>query len=99
MRAELRAVSFSAFSIFIMPTVTLADAPSTATFMNALTVCGAGVSITIDANLRGSLKSLYEGEATQGKAVQEIIPKISERFPEGDNYKRYIDCLENIISK
>ncbi|MBY3355150.1 MULTISPECIES: hypothetical protein [Rhizobium] len=73
--------------------------PSTADFMNVMTVCGMGSTITIDANLRGSLKSLYEGETTQGKAVQEILPKIAEKLPQGDDYKRYVECLEKMLTK
>ena len=74
-------------------------APTTAEFMNAMTVCGAGSSVKIDANLQGSLKSLYEGEATQGKAVQEIMPKIADQLPQGDNYQRYVDCLDKLLSR
>ena len=77
----------------------LAQAPSTATFMNAMTVCGAGVSVTIDANLKGSLQSLYEGESTQGRAVQEIIPKIADQLPKGDNYQKYVECLDKFLSR
>ena len=80
-------------------TASFAAAPSTADFMNALTACGAGVTIKLDANLKGSLKSIYDGEATQGRSLQEIIPKISEKLPEGENYKMYLDCLDKLLSK
>lgn len=89
--------------ILIVLTVALSPnkiiaAPSTADFMNAMTVCGAGSSVQIDANLKGSLKSLYEGEATQGKAVQGIIPSIAKYLPDGDNYKQYLGCISNLLA-
>jgi hypothetical protein len=88
---------------FILPILASSNhqalaSPSTADFMNAMTVCGGGASVQIDANLKGSLKSVYEGEATQGRIVQEIIPKIAEYLPDSDNYKQYLDCLSKLLT-
>lgn len=74
-------------------------APSTSTFMNALSVCAAGLTIKIDANLQGSLKSTYEGEITKGKAVQEIIPEIAKLFSSGVTYDKYVECLKLFLGE
>lgn len=74
-------------------------APSTATLMNVMTVCGAGSSISIDANLQGSIASLYEKEATKGRAVQQIVTEIAKLLPTGDVYARYLDCVKDLLSK
>jgi hypothetical protein len=74
-------------------------APGTADAMNALTVCGAGVNINIDANLKGSIASLYEKEVTQGRAIQQIMPEIAKLLPQGDNYKLYLDCVKNLLAR
>jgi hypothetical protein len=74
-------------------------APSTATFMNVMTVCGAGTSISIDANLQGSIVSLYEQEATKGRAVQQILPEITKLLPTGDVYVHYLECVKDLLTK
>ena len=75
------------------------SAPSTATFMNVMTVCGAGSTISIDANLQGSIVSLYEKESTKGRAVQQIVPEIAKLLPQGDSYARYLDCIKDLLSR
>jgi hypothetical protein len=74
------------------------SAPSTATFMNVMTVCGVGSKITIDSNLQGSMTSLYEKEATKGRAVQEIVVEIAKLLPQGDTYAKYLDCVKSGLS-
>lgn len=79
-----------------------ADSPSTATFMNAMTVCGLGQQIKIDANLQGSLKSIYEGTGATGKLSTEIKTALGEKIvketgaSEG-GIKLYMDCLDKFI--
>jgi hypothetical protein len=86
------------FLCFAMP-IAAFSAPSTATFMNVMTVCGAGSSITIDANIQGSIVSLYEREATRGRAVQQIVPEIAKLLPQGELYNHYLDCVKSLLSK
>lgn len=72
-------------------------APSTAQFMNAMTVCAAGSQVDIDANLQGSLTSIYNDGVTKGKARQVIATEIQKNLPQGDTYKMYLDCLKQLV--
>lgn len=72
-------------------------APSTASFMNTMTVCGAGSSIKIDSNLEGSIISVYERESTRGKLTQDIIPEIAKLLPKSNTYELYLDCIKKIL--
>jgi hypothetical protein len=74
-------------------------APSTATFMNVMTVCGAGSSVKIDADLQGSIISTYEKEATRGRLSQQIIPEIAKILPQGRSYELYLDCVGRLIGR
>jgi hypothetical protein len=70
--------------------------PSTAEFMNVMTVCGAGSRVKIDANIEGSVSSIYQKERTRGRALQEIITKIIDQLPAADRaeaYRHYLDCV------
>lgn len=75
----------------------VAAAPSTSTFMNVMTVCAAGSTIRIDSNIQGSLKTVYEGEVTKGRLIQEIIPEIAKILPKGDIYEKYLGCVSNLL--
>lgn len=70
---------------------------STADFMNAMTVCGAGSHVSIDADLEGSMTSIYEKESTKGRAVQNITTEISKLLPQTDTYKAYLECLKEML--
>jgi hypothetical protein len=72
-------------------------APSTADFMNATTACGAGSTVKIDAQLKGSMQSLYDKEATSGRATQEILVEIAKLLPQGKTYELYLDCLKTLL--
>jgi hypothetical protein len=72
-------------------------APSTADFMNASTACGAGSTVTIDAQLKGSMQSLYEKESTSGRATQTILVEIAKLLPQGKTYELYLDCLKALL--
>jgi hypothetical protein len=93
------------FALSLMPTgPTIAqrrNLPSTADFMNILTVCGAGSGVRIEANLQGSISSVYEQEKTQGKAIQEILAKIIELLPENQRlaaYSAYLGCVDKFVA-
>jgi hypothetical protein len=74
------------------------SAPSTADFMNIMTVCGAGSTVNIDANLQGSIVSLYQSESTKGRAVQQITTEIAKLLPQGEVYTRYLACVKDLLS-
>jgi len=88
-------VLFCAAALF--PTIVW-SAPSTATFMNVMTVCGAGSTVNIDANLQGSIVGVYEKEATKGRAVQQIIPEIAKLLPQSGIYSQYLACVRDLLS-
>lgn len=71
--------------------------PSTATFMNVMTVCAAGSSVTIDANLEGSILSTYEKSATRGRSTQVITTEIQKLLPQTEAYRIYVGCLKSMI--
>jgi hypothetical protein len=73
---------------------------NTANLFNAMTVCGAGISLNIDANLQGSVASLYNKEKSSGRAIQEIVPKISALvLTDPQAQKDYADCLLKVVDK
>jgi hypothetical protein len=70
--------------------------PSTTDFMNILALCGAGSGLKLEADVEGSISSLYEKEKTQGAATQDIIAKILELIPPEQRlaaYNAYLDCV------
>jgi hypothetical protein len=78
------------------------ELPSTTQFMNVLTVCGAGLSLTISADLHGSIVSVYEQGRTQGKAFQDIKAQILTVIPPAqvtEVFKLYLDCVERMLSR
>jgi hypothetical protein len=61
-------------------------------------LCSGGIAITIDADLRGSIRSVIEGSRTQGRAMV-TIQSFLEKFPEKDRmrvYEIYIGCVRHI---
>lgn len=78
--------------------------PSTADFMNAATVCGVGGTIQVDANLVGSVKSLYDGAKTNGKGFVSVKPEIKELIKAQDTtvneeiLDKYLDCVQKLLS-
>jgi hypothetical protein len=79
------------------PAVGSADAlPTTPEFMNAIAACGAGVGIRIDADLKGSIESIYERGRTQGTANETVIAEIIEKIPlenRAATYPIYVGCI------
>lgn len=84
-------------NVLLIGPVSAKDVPSTATFMNVMTVCGAGSTIKIDADLQGSLASVYDREATKGRAIQEILPEVAKILPDGANYEKYLECVKTLL--
>jgi len=76
--------------------------PSTTDFMNILALCGAGSGLRLEADVEGSISSLYEKEKTQGTAAQDIIAKILELIPPEQRlaaYNAYLGCVEKRLSE
>jgi hypothetical protein len=96
------AVALAASLLMTDPAATQGtNLPSTTDFMNVLTVCGAGSGVRIESNLQASIRSLYEQESTQGKAIQEILAKIIELLPEDQRlpaYSAYLSCVNRLVA-
>jgi len=72
-------------------------AATTAEFMNAMTVCAAGSTITIDADLQGSMTSLFEKENTKGRATQQVVTEVGKLLPQQEIYKEYLRCVVSLL--
>lgn len=86
-------------AIAILMNTPLLAAPSTATFINVMTVCAAGSQVTIDASLQGSIASTWDRESTKGKTTQQIVTEISKLLPQGEIYSRYLACVKDLMPK
>ncbi|WJI65695.1 hypothetical protein NLY43_14025 [Mesorhizobium sp. C416B] len=99
-----RALFAAAFVCSISLPQVASASPSTSDYMNALTVCGLGINLKIDANLAGSVKSLYDGAETNGKAFLTIEPTlkamISAASPgiSAPMLADYTDCIKSTLS-
>jgi hypothetical protein len=94
----------AAFGFFLVLTVPVTgqvrELPSTPDFMDVLALCGAGSGIKIEADLRGSITSLYEQQKTEGKAIQDIVAKIIELMPSDQRlaaYTAYLGCVNTVL--
>jgi hypothetical protein len=81
-----------------------AAAPDTTSFMNVLTfcltICGASIHPSIEANLQGSITSLYEKESTASRAAQDIVPQVLDIIKVDSSYRKvYTDCILQFLSK
>jgi hypothetical protein len=65
-------------------TASQAATSSTPEFMDKLTQCAGGVDISIDANLLGSVRSIYDGDKTVGKAHLKTVAAFLQYIPEKD---------------
>jgi hypothetical protein len=75
--------------------------PSSQQFSDLLSGCAAGANIDITADLAGSLKTIYEGERTQGAASFKSSTEFLKLIPENQRleaYKLYTQCIQGIIS-
>lgn len=92
----LSVLAAMAASLLVISSSTAATLPSTRDFINVMMVCAAGTSITIDANIQGSIESLYEGERTSGRLSADFVTNLLDHFAESDRvkvYELYINCV------
>lgn len=67
-----------------------------------LSVCAAGNSINLSADLQGSITSLYEKDRTQGTATMNNQAQFLNSLPERDKlegYRLYTACIKDFVSK
>lgn len=75
--------------------------PTTEEFHNLLIGCAAGANIAVDADLIGSISTIYDGDKTQGKAKVSSKSEFLNSVPEKDRLKAlelYHKCIERFIS-
>jgi hypothetical protein len=85
---------------FIVIAAPASAAPTTEQFIGALSTCALNLKITLSSNLIGSIKSLYEGEATKGNAVLEQETDFLNLFAESDRkaaYDLYSICVQSVL--
>lgn len=76
------------------------NTPTTEHFMNTLSTCAGSMDLKVDTNILGSIRSLYEGQRTQGRIVFKNAPIFLNLFPESKRttaYKLYINCVTGIL--
>jgi hypothetical protein len=76
--------------------------PSTEQFGDMLVSCAAGANVEIKADLIGSIKTIYDGQRTQGAASFQSSTEFLKLIPESSRleaYKLYTRCIGNIINK
>ena len=69
--------------------------------MDMLTVCAGGLDVSIDANLLGSIRTIYEGDKTQGKAdLRSEGAFLKYALPEDllKLTKLYQECIHDIVT-
>ena len=74
--------------------------PTTEHFVNVVMACAAGIDLHINADIVGSLRSVYEGQRTQGAASFKSLTEFLKLFPEKDRtevYKLYTQCIDKIL--
>jgi hypothetical protein len=75
-------------------------AQTTETFMNTVLTCAGGLNVSIDARLLGSVRSIYEGDRTQGTAYLRSETTFLSKIPEADRVRAlqlYHDCIKSIL--
>lgn len=75
--------------------------PTTEEFHNLLIGCAAGANISVDADLIGSISTIYDGDKTQGKARISSKSEFLNSIPEKDRLKAlelYHKCIERFVS-
>ena len=76
------------------------NVPSTEHFMNTLSTCAGSMNLEVDANILGSIRSLYDGQRTQGRINFKNAPVFLNLFPESERktaYNLYINCVMKIL--
>jgi hypothetical protein len=75
--------------------------PTTEQFNAALSTCAAGLDVSINADLLGSVGTIYSGQRTNGAASFKTATKFLELFPEADRtkaYELYTKCIAHLIA-
>jgi hypothetical protein len=75
--------------------------PTSQQFNDLLSSCAAGANIDVSADLVGSIKTIYEGQRTQGAASFKSSTDFLKLIPESQRleaYKLYTQCVQGIIS-
>lgn len=76
--------------------------PSSQDFDGLLKTCALGANITVSADIVGSIKEIYEGDRTKGKATLQSQTEYLKQFPESqrlDAYRLYTSCIAKILNK
>jgi hypothetical protein len=74
--------------------------PTTQEFNGALSTCATGADIHVNADLIGSIGSIYNGQRSNGAADFKTATKFLELFPESDRakvYELYVKCISQIL--
>jgi len=89
--------------IFISgPDEILFAAPTTQQYLNVMTICGLGSHITLDNNTKEKVQVMLEEGISQGKAVNDIAPKIADLVLAGKQpelYDKYVKCMREMMSQ
>ena len=79
-------------------------ATNTVDIMNAITACALGAKSTLTNETKGTIRRQIDGDIATGRAVDEILPKISDTIlAEAVNnhnyelYDRYVSCLREFM--
>jgi hypothetical protein len=76
--------------------------PTTEQFDGMLRNCAVGANIDLKADLVGSIKTIYDGQRTQGLASFQTSTEFLKLIPEKDRleaYKLYVGCIRDIVAK
>lgn len=76
--------------------------PSSEEFQSLIAGCAMGADIEIKADLLGSIKEIYEGDKTTGRAIISSQTEFLKQIPEKDRltaYELYTKCITKIISE
>jgi hypothetical protein len=89
-----------AFLTWTKALVTQARSATTEEINGALTACAAGLSITLNADLVGSISSIYKDQITRGTFDLRTETRLLNLFPETDRakvYELYTKCIVQIL--
>lgn len=78
----------------------VAETTPTAEFMDRLTQCAGGIDVSIDANLLGSVRSIYDGDKTVGKAHLKTVAAFLQYIPDKDKLAAlalYQKCIISLL--
>jgi len=76
--------------------------PTTEQFDNMLRSCAIGANIELKADLVGSIRTIYDGQRTQGLASFQTSTDFLKLIPEPQRleaYKLYTQCIKDILTK